>query len=396
MTTACPICATKCNSVLDQRLRVPILQNRVWPDRVSARSAPAGRLDMRLCANCNFAWNTAFDSKLMVYDSFYDNNQLVSRTFSDHVDAMVQRIMNSLDESADAHLVEIGCGQGDLLKRLAKTNRFASLTGFDPAFRSVFEGHDANTRIHACLFNKDATKLLRHPVNVVVARHTIEHIHRPLEFLRTIRSALDDTRPTKVFLETPDISWIMETFQPQDLFYEHCSIFSKRAMQFACIQAGFNLRAASSVFSSQYLWAEIDTADSQLAAEPNAPLSLIADGFHAKRLHFVKCWREQIETLRKDSRVWLWGASSKGVTFALIVDPDGDLLAGAIDINLKKVGQFMPLTAVPICDPNQLESGDCVIVMNPNYLAEISEQIASQRKSIRLLTLDAAHLEMSA
>lgn len=394
MTSACPICATNRNSILDQRLRVPVLQNRVWPDRASARSAPAGRLDMRLCANCNFAWNIAFDSKLIAYDSFYDNNQLVSQAFSDHVDAMVQRIINSLGESADTHLVEIGCGQGDLLRRLAKTNRFASLTGFDPAFRSVFEGHDATTRIHACLFNKDALNLLSHPVNVIVARHTIEHIHRPLEFLRTIRAALDDTRPTKLFLETPDIGWITENFQPQDLFYEHCSIFSKRAIQLACTAAGFNLCAVSSVFSDQYLWAEVDTADSQWTVEPNAPLIRTADGFHAKRLDFVECWRDQIITLRKDGRVWLWGASSKGVTFALIVDPDGDLLAGAVDINLKKVGQFMSLTGVPICDPTQLESGDSVIVMNPNYLAEISEQIASQHKSIRLLTLDAAHFEM--
>lgn len=396
MTSVCPICATKCNSVLDQRLRVPVLQNRVWPDRVSARSAPAGRLDMRMCANCNFAWNAAFDPKLMAYDSFYDNNQLVSRAFSDHVDAMVQRIINNLDENADAHLVEIGCGQGNLLKRLAKASRFASLTGFDPAFRGVLEGHAANTKIHACSFNKEALRLLHHPVNVVVSRHTIEHIHRPLEFLRTIRATLDDTRPTKIFLETPDINWIVENFQPQDLFYEHCSIFSKRAMQFACTQAGFNLRAVSSVFSDQYLWAEIDTADSQLVTEPNAPLTLIAGDFHTKRLDFVERWRDLIKTLRKCGRVWLWGASSKGVTFALIVDPDGDLLAGAIDINFKKVGQFMPLTGVSICDPNQLESGDSVIIMNPNYLAEISEQIASRHKSIRLLTLDAAHLEMSA
>ncbi|MCK1737082.1 methyltransferase domain-containing protein [Bradyrhizobium sp. 138] len=396
MIPACPICATKRNSVLDQRERVPVLQNRVWPDRASALSAPAGRLDMRLCANCNFAWNAAFDPKLMVYDSFYDNNQLVSEVFSDHVDAMVQRIITSLDESAEAHLVEIGCGQGDLLRRLARANRFASLTGFDPAFKNALEGHDANMTIHTCLFDNDTLNLLRHPIDIIVARHTIEHIHRPLDFLRTIRAAVDATRPTKIFLETPDINWIVENFQHQDLFYEHCSIFSKRAMHFGCQAAGFNLCAITSVFSDQYLWAEIDTGDSQLIAEPTAPSLLTADGFRAKRLDFVERWRDQIVTLGKEGRVWLWGASSKGVTFALLVDPDGELLAGAIDINPKKVGQFMPLTGVQVCDPTQLESGDSVIVMNPNYLAEISNRIASQQKSIRLLTLDTAHLEMSA
>jgi len=45
-------------------------------------------------------------------------------------------------------------------------------------------------------------------------------------------------------------------FQPQDLFYEHCSIFSREALRTACSTAGFEIRSLMLVFGDQYLWAE--------------------------------------------------------------------------------------------------------------------------------------------
>ena len=102
---------------------------------------------------------------------------------------------------------------------------------------------------------------------------------------------------------------------------------------------------------------------------------------------FTANWRKTIAESAAASDVWLWGAASKGVTFALLVDPDGTLLSGAIDINDKKAGQFMPLTALPIRSPDALPDGATVIVMNENYLTEIEGQIRSMGKQARVLAL---------
>ncbi len=81
------------------------------------------------------------------------------------------------------------------------------------------------------------------------------------------------------------------------------------------------------------------------------------------------------------------GASSKGVTFALLVDPDRTLLSGAIDINDRKIGRFMPTTGLKIGSPNDLPDRATVVVMNPNYLQEIKAQIKSLNKQVLLLAV---------
>src|SRR6267142_1303354 len=120
----CPICGSREAIAIDHRPYVPILQNRVWPDGAAARTAPLGELDMKLCTACGFAWNRAFDADAMIYDPEYDNDQMGSPSFGAHVDTMVERVLASVPPDTDTHLVEVGCGEGAFLRKLALTKRF--------------------------------------------------------------------------------------------------------------------------------------------------------------------------------------------------------------------------------------------------------------------------------
>jgi hypothetical protein len=226
-----------------------------------------------------------------------------------------------------------------------------------------------------------------HDNDIVVSRHVIEHVADPLAFLRAIRSTMK-TNEGRLFLETPDIEWIVKTFQPQDLFYEHCSIFSQDALRLALAAAGFEALSVERVFDEQYLWVEARPADEK-HIRGSCNFIDAARAFAKQREHFVRDWRVAILEMAPGSAVYLWGAASKGVTFALLVDPDGTSLAGAIDINRDKVSRFMPRTGLPIFSPSVLKNGDTVIIMNPSYHAEIAREIAAMGISARLLSLDA-------
>jgi hypothetical protein len=78
------------------------------------------------------------------------------------------------------------------------------------------------------------------------------------------------------------------------------------------------------------------------------------------------------------------------VTFALLVDPNGAQLAGAIDINPEKCGQFMPGTGLPIVSPSLLKGGDSVIIMNSNYFSEIESQVGAMGVAAELMPIDSA------
>jgi hypothetical protein len=322
----------------------------------------------------------------VVYDDHYDNDQMGSLAFRTHVSAMVERVLARLPPACDTHLVEIGCGQGALLAELARRRCFRSLTGFDPAYSSA--SRIDGVSVHACKFGRDAFGLIPRGPLFVVARHVIEHIADPVRFLRLIIALTEITDDIRLFVETPDIEWIVETFQPQDLFYEHCSIFSEYALLLALARAQFEPVTVNRVFNNQYLWLEARPATGEQRIGGHCGFSGAARGFRNRRKTFVERWRAQIASLAKTGSVWLWGAASKGVTFALLVDPEGSCLAGAIDVNPSKVGRFLPVTGLPIVSSAVLQDGDTAIVMNPNYEAEIADEIAATGRTVRLLSID--------
>ncbi len=397
MTSLCPICSTTTPIPIDRRACAPLLQNRVWPDRTSARAAPIGELDFVLCTACGFAWNRAFRPERIIYDQAYDNDQTGSPRFCSHVGAMIERMLTHVPPTRLTHLVEVGCGQGALLMELVRRKCFASLTGFDPAWRGKDGSEIEEVTVHRRYFGADVLDLVPRGPLFVISRHTIEHVADPLSFLRAIRASMKTNDDGRLFLETPDIEWIIKTFQPQDLFYEHCSIFSRAALHVALAAAGFEPLSIDRVFDDQYLWAEARPATGETWTVRRREFIPEAEAFARRREHFVHCWHAWLARIAANKTVWLWGAASKGVTFALLVDPDGSRLAGAIDINQKKIGGFMPGTGLPIVSSSVLQNDDIVIIMNPNYRAEIESRIDAMGISARLLSVDSvAYPEMPA
>ena len=393
MTSLCPICESTTPILLDKCFSAPLLQNRVWPDPVSARAAPVGELEFVLCAACGFAWNRAFRPDRVVYDQAYDNDQMGSPQFRAHVAAMIEQILTRVPSGRLTHLVEVGCGQGSFLTGLAQSKRFASLTGFDPAWRGKEGLETDGITIHRRYFGWDALDLVPHGPLFVVARHTIEHVADPMSFLRAICATMKPNDDGRLFLETADIEWIIETFQPQDLFYEHYSIFSRDALRVALAAAGFELLSIDRVFNDQYLWAEARPTIGERRIIGRCEFTAAAENFANRRDRFVRVYRAWMTRIAANRTVWLWGASSKGVTFAQLVDPDGSQLAGAIDINQKKIGYFMPGTGLPIVSPSVLQDGDTVIIMNPNYRAEITSCIGGMGITARLLSVDSVEYQ---
>jgi len=91
---------------------------------------------------------------------------------------------------------------------------------------------------------------------------------------------------------------------------------------------------------------------------------------------------------RRGSRVALWGATSKAVSFMSFVDTLRPVVA--VDINPRKAGGFLPATATPICGPAELASydADTVLAMNPVYLSEIQAELDRLGNGAELLAVE--------
>jgi SAM-dependent methyltransferase len=346
--------------------------NRLYPSREAARLATHGTLDIVGCNACGFAWNRAFEPSLVVYDSEYENDQTHSAAFAAHVRARAADVVGSAPVRDPIDYLEIGCGQGGFIREVVRTaaGRLRSAEGFDPAWRGRDAAGPAGSRIHKVYFSADTQYRLIHAPNAVASRHTIEHVPDPVAFLSAIRAALGPASRANIFIETPCITWILSREAMQDLFYEHCSLFTAGALRYAMEKSGFGPITVHHVFGGQYLWA------TGVARANNDPSRLPCHyPGHASELgaRFAEKWSAAVMAARQTGTVAIWGAGAKGVTFALLTDPEAQIFDCAIDINPGKQGLHLAGSGLPVLSPSAAAERKpaTIFVMNPNYLDEI-------------------------
>jgi SAM-dependent methyltransferase len=390
MSATCPVCGGAHGIAIDAALEVPVLMNRVYGSREEARTAPRGTLALARCTDCGFVWNSRFDPERIVYDQNYENDQTHSRAFIDHLTERARDVVASVPGDGPIDALEVGCGQGRFMGELATVGggRIRSLEGFDPAWRGEDGTGPNGARIHRVYFHAGTAGRLSHAPNVVVSRHTIEHVPDPVAFLRAIRDALGEGARTSVFIETPCVDWILQNEALQDFCYEHCSLFTAHSLAVALEVAGFGNARVSHVFGGQYLWAEARAGDT--ATHEAAETGIETPWMDTGRADYVGRWRAELEQAVKDGPVALWGAATKGVTFALLVDPQSDCIDHIVDINPAKQGKHVAMTGLPVLSPEASAERRprTIFVMNPNYLREVAERVAALGLDARLVPIN--------
>ncbi len=383
----CPACASDDPVILGKPVDVPVLMNRLYATAAAARATPCGRLSLLGCQRCGFVWNATFQGQLVAYDAEYENDQSHSQAFRAHLTARARAVVAAVPEGPIDYL-EIGCGQGGFLAEVARQAgpRLRSAVGFDPAWRQGAMPAPG-VEVHPCCFDAASAGRLAHRPNLVAARHTIEHVPDPVALLASVRQALGTASAATLFLETPCAAWILANNAMQDLFYEHCSLFTAQALQHALGEAGFGAATVSHVFGGQYLWASAEAGAAPMAAAwpERAALGPLA----TVRQEFTRKWRRALAELAGSGPVAIWGAGAKGTSFALLVDPEAAIIHHAIDINPAKQGLFLAGTGLRVLAPDRSAglAPASVVVMNPNYLDEIRALASRGKAAPRLIPL---------
>ena len=368
----CPLCGGANTMGFVHRYRVPVHQNLVMADRAGALAAARGELDMRVCEDCGFVFNRAFDLDQLSYGRDYDNTQSHSAFFDSYLDQLVAQMVE-VHGVRNANVVEVGCGKGHFLRKLVDYPGAANRGfGFDPSYVGPDSDLDGRLSFRRCFYDAACGDV---PVDVVLCRHVIEHVPDPAQLLRAVRAALAHSPHARVFFETPCVEWILRNRVVWDFFYEHCSLFSGACLRLAFESTGFTVERVRHVFGGQYLWLEArpSTAAPPARAIPAASATaLLAHDFGVDEQRLRHQWATRLSGLQSQGKLALWGAGAKGVTFANLVDPDRVALDCVVDINPNKQGRFIPGTGHPIVAPGALRARAVrnVILMNPNYRQE--------------------------
>ena len=287
----------------------------------------------------------------------------------------------------NSRIIEVGCGDGTFLRLLLSDERNGNTgTGFDPSYRGPES--DCNGRARFIIDYYDQ-RYADFRADVVVSRHVIEHIADPINFLSSIRDSLGKQNDATVFLETPDVNWILKNNSFWDFCYEHCSYFSPESLSHALRFAGFRPVEMMRTFSGQYMLSMAKPVEYNPDKEPRAQyknkISDIADEYARNEQNFIEKNRSALKKLKEIGNVFLWGAGAKGVMYANTIDPGNQFISGIVDVNPDKQDGFIPGTGHQVISPDRLPQSGSVIIMNENYTEEIKKQVSSHGKQTSVI-----------
>jgi SAM-dependent methyltransferase len=380
MTSKQHICPACHGSSLDEIYHldaIPVQSCILLDSEKEARDFPRAPLTLLFCDDCGFVFNSVFDLALVDYASTTEESQHFSGTFNTFARTLAAEVAAHYDLNAK-HTLEIGCGKGEFLLELAQRTGTVGL-GVDPGFipERLPDADGLQISFRNEYFDPNTIKV---EPDLVVCRHTLEHIPDVSRFMADIRQVVGENRNAGLFFETPDVRRVLAEGAFWDIYYEHCSYFTLGSHARLFQKAGMDVGKLYLAYGDQYIIQYADmkprTGGIQEANDLEAVRELAAH-FPQRVSESRKYWTEFVQSRASNGQsVAIWGGGSKGVSF-LTTNGLGDEVHQVIDINPHKQGKFLPGTSLRVSAPEDLMKAppDTVIVMNPVYLPEISASL---------------------
>lgn len=374
----CPVCESVSIENFLSIKQVPVHCNLLWSERESALAAPKGDIELGFCDACGHIFNTIFDPLLMAYTQAYENSLHFSPRFQSYAESLAQDLI----ERHDLHnkvLVDLGAGQGDFLRLLCDSadNRG---WGFDTAYVPC-EADQQNDRL-TFIQDFDWRKYIDHAPDMIMTRHVLEHIERPLDFMQTIRAGIGSSKDTLVFFEVPNMAYTLRELAIWDIIYEHCGYYTPHSLATLFVRTGFEVLSTNETYAGQFLTVEALPAQdkppsTQPARENLAQTAAQVATFSQEFKEKVAFWQKALaDWMARGKRVVAWGAGSKGVTFLNVLETQG-AIPYIVDINPRKTGMYVVGSGQEIVVPQFLTQyrPDVIILMNPVYRDEIEQTV---------------------
>lgn len=376
----CPNCSQIGMTLVYEALGIPVHSTIQVDSREEAVAFERGNLRLGFCKSCGFVGNTIFDPSVHAYSTQCEESQAFSPTFNAFAKSLAERWVERYD-IRNKTIVEIGCGKGDFLMLICEAGNNRGI-GIDPSSQPerIPQRFRDRVRFIQELYGPQHASI---EADVILCRHTLEHICRTGEFLANIRRVIGDRKDVLVLFELPDATRVLKEGAFWDIYYEHCSYFTPGSLARLFRTNGFEVTELERDYGDQYLLIgarPVDVPTSpRLFLEDDLPrTTALVEQFRARGAESIDRWHNEITNRVKNGQeVVLWSALSKAVSFLTTLKLGVEFVEYVVDINPHRHGKFMPGTGQQVVSPKFLSEykPDCVILMNGIYTKEVQADL---------------------
>jgi hypothetical protein len=307
-----------------------------------------------------------FDPDLIRYDEHYcttvvDLSQVTQLPTAEYFHTHVFPHLHH-----EAHVIDIGCGQGEFVNQLRRYELRAS--GYDPVLRVPTPG------LHSRLWTAEEP-----PADLYVMRCVLPHIPEPWNFLQL----LEDSSPgCLALIEYQRIEWAIERNVWAQLSHDHVNLFTLEDFK-----TRFDVLDHGTFSGDEWAWVLIRPGTHHQAPPTVCTLGGKLDALVENRLRDIGALVEL------GCPIVVWGAAGKGTVLCHALWT-GKVDVQAIDADPRRWHRHLETSGVQILPPAQIaelaKQGCLVIVANPNHLPAVRKScgqggaVASSVSEVRL------------
>jgi SAM-dependent methyltransferase len=353
-----------------------------------AKNAPRFENAIAICTACALVQQASDESKHFLLTRVYPNYQ-PTYSMSEYVRFYLESFLDFALEKTEikqhGRVIEVGSNDGLVINMLRA--RGFDVFGFDPSADNSLNLLNSGRVIRDFFGLKPAQIFVdgHGKANLLISRHTLEHVWDPLDFLKGVSVTLG---PKGIaVIEVPYLPLQIMNNQFQSMTFQHVSFFSLISLKFILEKVGLCLL--------DFTFSEMDAGSIiiRVGKEPlrNGSIGLVDRILdYEKAFEVDKVWgyksyfgnlhhewshiKRLLQTqIRRGIQVVAYGAGSKGQAILNMLDIERDLVEYVIDDTPGYTGQFVPGvgTEVIVSTDHKAQDIRLIFITAPTHVQEI-------------------------
>ena len=273
---------------------------------------------------------------------------------------LLECLKSQINLPATGRILDVGCGNGGLLRSFARLFPKWSIAGteYDDRYRKAIENITANSTLYTCPLEN-----IHKTFDLITMLHILEHVLDPVTFLKHARGKLEDGG--FLVVDVPDYQQ-----NPVDLLIaDHCTHFTLSTLARALKKAGF----AIVIYTTDWIPKEISiVAKKELGHHQNQSGVEGWDSEISQYESVIKClkWVEFLrEAVKKISVMGNFGIFGTSIAATWLFSEIGESVSFFVDEDPQRAGKTY--MGRPIYHSQDVPKGSHIFLALPSEIASV-------------------------